>query len=141
MDMRISHCNIWVFDQDEALEFYVGKLGFVIGDDNDLGFMRWLTVHPAGQPDVQLILCDPTAVLPPDKLDLVKRVLAEGVGGGPLLATVDCRAMHAELSARGVEFTQELTETPYGVDCEVVDPFGNRIRLVQRVVVGAAATV
>ena len=135
--LRLSHCNIWVFDQDEALAFYVDKLGFDVGADDNLGFMRWLTVHPAGQPDVQLILCDPSTVLPPDKIELIKRTLAAGVGGGPLLATDDCRAAHATLRARGVEFTQDPNETHYGNDCELVDPFGNRTRLVQRSAVPA----
>ncbi len=135
--LRISHCNVWVFDQDVARAFYVDTLGFEVGDDDDLGFMRWLTVHPAGQPDVQLILCDPSRVMPPDKLELVKRALAEGVGGGPLLATDDCRDAYSTLRARGAEFTQEPNETPYGVDCELIDPFGNRVRLVQRAPVPA----
>jgi catechol 2,3-dioxygenase-like lactoylglutathione lyase family enzyme len=129
--VRIANVNLWVFDQEQALEFYVGRLGFEIGQDVDLGFMRWLTVHPAGRPDVQLILCNPDAFGAPEKSDAIKAILADGLGGGPQLQTDDVAAVHAELVAAGVEFTQGPTEMPYGTDCELIDPFGNRIRIVQ----------
>lgn len=129
--VRIANVNIWVFDQDAALEFYVGKLGFEVSADTDLGFMRWLTVHPAGQPDVNFILCNPTAVMPPEKVELIKRTLADGVGGGPQLVTGDCQGVHDELAAAGVTFSEPPTDRGYGIDAELVDPFGNRIRIVQ----------
>ena len=136
--LRIANVNLWVFDQDEAFDFYTGKLGFEVGDDVDLGFMRWLTLHPAGQPDVRFILCDPTTIASPENVERIKQTLVDGLGGGPQLVTDDCRALHAELSARGVEFTQPPTEVSYGVDCELVDPSGNRIRIVQPAYVAAA---
>lgn len=135
--LRIANVNVWVFDQDVALNFYVDKLGFEVGDDADLGFMRWLTVHAKGQPDVRLILCNPGVIAQPEQLERIKATLAEGLGGGPQLITDDCRAMHDELAARGVEFTQPPTEAPYGIDCELVDPFGNRLRIVQPAAVPA----
>lgn len=137
--LRIANVNLWVFDQDQALDFYVGTLGFEGGDDVDLGFMRWLTVHPAGQPEVRLILCDPGAFASPDQADTLKALLADGLGGGPQLITDDCEAVHADLSARGVTFTQPPTQMPYGTDCELVDPFGNRLRIVQPHTVPASA--
>ncbi len=129
--LRITNVNIWVFDQDAALDFYVGKLGFEVSADTDLGFMRWLTVHPAGQPDVHLILCDPSVIMSPDQIASIKRVIDDGLGGAPQLTTDDCQGMHDELAARGVTFSQPPTERDYGVDAEFVDPFGNRLRIVQ----------
>ena len=136
--LRIANVNVWVWDQDAALDFYVGKLGFVVAQDIDLGFMRWLTVHPEGQPDVQLILCNPEAVLPPEAAATVRKTVADGFGGAPQLLTTDCRSAHAELAARGVSFVQEPTEMGYGIDCELVDPWGNRVRIIERAAVPAA---
>lgn len=130
-DLRISNVNIWVFDQDAALEFYVGKLGFEVGADADLGFMRWLTVHPSGQPDVNFILCDPTPIASPDGVERLKALIAEGLGGGPLLSTGDVQAVYEELVAKGVEFSGPPTDRGYGIDTDFADPFGNRIRIVQ----------
>ena len=56
---RITHTFIHVLDQDEALDFYVGKLGMVVHTDADLGFMRFLTVSAPDQPEVELVLMVP----------------------------------------------------------------------------------
>jgi catechol 2,3-dioxygenase-like lactoylglutathione lyase family enzyme len=128
----MTHNNIWVTDQDEALDFYVGKLGLEITADQDLGFMRWLTVNVPGQPDRQIILSALEApAVSPDLVDSARRMLGEGLMGMVFLTTADCRGTHEELSGRGVEFAKEPTEQPYGIDCEARDPFGNRIRIAQ----------
>lgn len=129
--LRIGRVNLWVFDQQAALDFYVNSLGFEVSSDTDLGFMRWLTVHPAGQPDVEFILCDPSAVMPQEKAEVIRSLLAEGLGGGPQLLTKDCRETVAELRTRGVEFTQEPTDRGYFVDAELKDPDGNRLRIIE----------
>lgn len=130
---RITHTFIHVLDQDEALDFYVGKLGMVVNTDADLGFMRWLTVSPPEQPDVQIALMRPG---PPAYDDSTAEQIRElvskgGAGGGLIFETDDCRATYEELRAAGVEFTQEPTERFYGTDCALRDPFGNPIRITQ----------
>ena len=130
--MRISHSFIHVLDQDEALDFYVGKLGMVVHTDADLGVMRFLTVNFPDQPDVELVLMVPG---PPAHDDAtaaqIRELVAKGAGGGMILQTDDCRGAYESLQAAGVEFTQEPTERFYGTDCALRDPFGNPIRLSQ----------
>jgi catechol 2,3-dioxygenase-like lactoylglutathione lyase family enzyme len=130
---RITHTFIHVLDQDEALDFYVGKLGMVVHTDADLGNMRWLTVSAPEQPDLQLTLMRPG---PPAHDDATAEEIRElvakgGAGGGLIFETDDCRATYDKLSAAGVEFTQEPTERFYGTDCALRDPFGNPIRFTQ----------
>ncbi|MGH3119176.1 MAG: VOC family protein [Gaiellales bacterium] len=128
----MTHNNIWVTDQDKALDFYVTTLGLELTADQDLGFMRWLTVNVPGQPDRHIILSalQPPAVSP-GLAESANRLLGEGLLGMVFLTTPDCRATYEELSGRGVEFSQEPTEQAYGIDCEARDPFGNRIRIAQ----------
>jgi catechol 2,3-dioxygenase-like lactoylglutathione lyase family enzyme len=127
---RIS--NVFVLDQDEALDFYVGKLGLEVNVDQDLGFMRWLTVSAPGEPGREILLERPG---PPSMDDAtaeqVRELVTKGAGGWIGFATNDCRATYEALVARGVEFTQEPTEYSYGIDCALRDPFGNSIRIVQ----------
>jgi catechol 2,3-dioxygenase-like lactoylglutathione lyase family enzyme len=129
--IRLS--SIYVLDQDEALDFYVGKLGLEVNTDQDLGFMRWLTVSLPGQPEREILLETPG---PPAHDEAtaqqVREAVTKGAGGGWIgFNTDDCRATYEELLAKGVEFTQEPTEHSYGVDCGLRDPFGNAIRIVQ----------
>jgi predicted enzyme related to lactoylglutathione lyase len=133
MFTAISHHGIFVLDQDEALEFYVGKLGFEVGDDVDLGFMRWLTIHLPSEPDRHILLEKPG---PPSMSDEtaaeVRGLVSKGATGlAVILTTDDCRKTYDELVAKGVETTQEPTEQPYGIDCGIRDPFGNHIRVTQ----------
>jgi catechol 2,3-dioxygenase-like lactoylglutathione lyase family enzyme len=133
MFTSISISQIFVLDQDEALDFYVGKLGLEVNTDADLGFMRWLTVNVPGQPDREILLEKPG---PPRMdeatADLVRDLLTKGAMGGSLFFTTDdCRKTYEELSAKGVEFTDKPTERPYGIDCGMRDPFGNSIRFSQ----------
>jgi catechol 2,3-dioxygenase-like lactoylglutathione lyase family enzyme len=129
----ISLSSLFVLDQDEALEFYVGKLGLELGTDADLGFMRWLTVIVPGEPDREILLERPG---PPSMdeatAEQVRELVTKGAGGGWIgFRTSDCRATYEELLERGVEFTQEPVERFYGTDCALRDPFGNAIRIVQ----------
>jgi catechol 2,3-dioxygenase-like lactoylglutathione lyase family enzyme len=130
---RISHTFIHVLDQDEALDFYVGKLGMVVENDVDMGVMRWLTVKFPDQPDLELVLMVPG---PPAYDDgtaaQIRELVTKGAGGGGVIfATDDCRGDYERLSAAGVEFTQEPVERFYGTDCGLRDPFGNAIRITQ----------
>jgi catechol 2,3-dioxygenase-like lactoylglutathione lyase family enzyme len=129
--VRLS--SIYVLDQNEALDFYVGKLGLEVKVDQDLGFMRWLTVGLPGS-DREILLEKPG---PPSMDDataeVVREVVTKGSGGGWIgFDTDDCKATYEKLSAKGVEFTQEPIERDYGTDCGLRDPFGNAIRIVQQ---------
>ncbi len=130
---RITHTFIHVLDQDEALDFYVGKLGMVVNTDADLGLMRWLTVNPPEQPEVQLALMRPGPPAYDDSTaERIRELVAQGAaGGGVIFETDDCRGTYEELRAAGVEFTQEPIERFYGTDCALRDPFGNSIRITQ----------
>jgi catechol 2,3-dioxygenase-like lactoylglutathione lyase family enzyme len=128
----ITGYNVWVADQDEALEFYVGKLGLDVTADVDLGFMRWLTVSVPGQPAPNLVLC-PFALASVDSSEAAQAnaLLRKGVLGAVFLATDDCQAVHDALLAQDVEVTQPPTVQSYGIDCAVRDPFGNQVRIAQ----------
>jgi predicted enzyme related to lactoylglutathione lyase len=129
--ITISH--VFVADQDKALEFYVGSLGLEVSNDQDLGFMRWLTVRVPGQPGRDILLEKPG---PPAMEDAtarqVRELVAKGASGFTIgFTTKDCRKTYEELLAKGVEFTQGPVEQPYGIDMGLRDPFGNHIRIVQ----------
>ncbi len=129
--INISH--VFVLDQDEALEFYVGKLGLEVSADMDLGFMRWLTVRVPGDPGRDILLEKPG----PPAMDeataaQVRQLVTKGATGFTVgFTTDDCRKTYETLKARGVEFTQEPTEQSYGIDVGLRDPFGNHLRIVQ----------
>ncbi|MDF0529297.1 VOC family protein [Tsukamurella sp. 8F] len=131
MFTSIAITSVHVLDQNEALDFYVGKLGFEVQDDVDMGFMRWLTIALPSEPDRQLLLEVPgPPSLSEESAAAVRDLVTKGaLGVAAILNTDDCRATFAELSGKGVEFTEEPTEQPYGVDCALRDPFGNHIRI------------
>ncbi|HEV2061251.1 MAG TPA: VOC family protein [Solirubrobacteraceae bacterium] len=134
MFTAINISSVFVLDQDEALDFYVGKLGLEVAADVDLGFMRWLTVRVPDQPDREILLEKPGPPAMDDATaEQVRELVTKGATGFAVgFATDDCRATYEELKAKGVEFTQEPTEHFYGIDCGLRDPFGNNMRFVQR---------
>src|SRR3989475_13126408 len=125
--------QIYVLDQGQAVDFYVGKLGLKVKDDQDLGFMRWLTVAVPGDEERAILLERPGQPNMDDKTAAqVRDLVTKGRAGGHLFFTTDdCRGTYEELRARGVEFTEEPTERPYGIDCGLRDPFGNHTRFSQ----------
>jgi predicted enzyme related to lactoylglutathione lyase len=133
---QLTNVQVWVHDQDEALAFYTDKLGLELRDDvtvPEMGNFRWLSVGVPGQPDVAVTLM---AVPGPPVFDEETRqqimaLMAKGAAGGLFFATEDCRASYEELSKRGVEFQQEPTQQPYGIDAGFRDPSGNQMRMVQ----------
>jgi predicted enzyme related to lactoylglutathione lyase len=134
---KLTNVSVWVNDQDEALAFYTEKLGMELREDvtvPELGNFRWLTVGVPGQPDVALALM--TVPGPPvfeaETQAQIKSLVAKGVASGLFFATDDCNATFEELSDRGVEFIQEPTEQPYGIDAGFRDSSGNQIRMAQR---------
>jgi catechol 2,3-dioxygenase-like lactoylglutathione lyase family enzyme len=132
MFKAITITALRVLDQDEALEFYVGKLGFQVDEDVDMGFMRWLTISLPADPARSLLLEVPgPPALSGDTGAQVRDLLTKGAMGVVILATDDCQAVYDTLSAKGVEFTQGVEKQPYGIDCAFRDPFGNQLRVTQ----------
>jgi predicted enzyme related to lactoylglutathione lyase len=134
--MKIASAQLWVHDQDEALEFYTRKLGMEVRSDvtvPELGNFRWLTVGPTGQDDVTIaLMAIPGAPVMDDKTRAqVREVMAKGFAGAVFLATDDCQAAYEELTGRGVEFVEAPHEAPYGIDASFRDPSGNHFRLTQ----------
>ena len=137
MQMQLSNFNVWVHDQNEALAFYTDKLGMEIREDvtvAEMGNFRWLTVGPVNQPDVSVVLMAVPGppMIEEETTEQLNTLMAKGVLGGLFFTTDDCRGMYEELKNRGVEFTQEPTEQPYGIDAGFRDPSGNGIRMIQR---------
>jgi catechol 2,3-dioxygenase-like lactoylglutathione lyase family enzyme len=129
--LNITHSSIFVLDQDEALDFYVGRLGLEVGADADLGFMRWLTVIVPGRPDSELVLASPEMGHDQATAAEIRALVTKGGGSGVIFSVDDCRRTYEELLAKGVEFTQEPTEHFYGIDCGLRDPSGNPLRFTQ----------
>ena len=129
----ITVTQIYVPDQDQALDFYVGKLGFEGQSDVDFGPMRWLTVNLPGQPDRAVLLEEPgSAGMSEETAAQVRELIAKGAAGGHLFfQTDDVWKTHAELKARGVEVTEEPEDRGYGIDFGLRDPFGNHLRVAQ----------
>ena len=133
---QLTHVNQWVHDQDEALAFYTEKLGMELRADvtvPEMGNFRWLSVGVPGQDDVGLALLPVPGppVFDEDTRSKLSELVAKGAAGGLFFATDDCQATYEELKGRGVEFQQEPTEQPYGIDAGFRDPFGNQMRLAQ----------
>jgi uncharacterized glyoxalase superfamily protein PhnB len=134
--IRISTAQLWVHDQDEALAFYTEKLGMELRADvsfPEMGNFRWLTVGPPGQDDVSIVLMaiPGPPVLNDETAEQVRSLMAKGFAGTVFLTTDDCQASYEELKARGVEFSEEPEERPYGIDSGFRDPSGNSFRLTQ----------
>ena len=134
--MRISYAQLWVHDQDEALDFYTKKLGMEVRTDvtvAELGNFRWLTVGPPDQPDIGItLMAIPGApVMDEETGKQVRDLMSKGFAGTVFLTTEDCRASYEELKGRGVEFTEEPEERPYGIDSGFRDPSGNSFRLTE----------
>ena len=135
MSMQLANVQVWVHDQDEALAFYTEKLGLELRDDvtlPEMGDFRWLTVGVPGQDvSITLMAVPGPPVFDEDTRSQILSLLAKGAAGGLFFATDDCRATYETLRARGVEFVQEPTDAPYGIDSGFRDPSGNHFRLTQ----------
>jgi uncharacterized glyoxalase superfamily protein PhnB len=134
--MHVQNAQLWVHDQNEALDFYVGKLGWEVRSDvtmPELGGFRWLTVSPSNQPDFAVVLMaiPGPPVMDSETADQVRLLMAKGFAGTVFLVTEDVDADYSRLSEAGVEFTTAPTDMPYGRDCGVRDPSGNQLRLAQ----------
>ena len=143
MITRLNVASIYVLDKEEALEFYVGKLGMVVQVDADMDVMRYLTVTLPDDDSLELMLLLPGPPLHDEATaEQLRELITKGALGGLVFITDDARGLYETLKARGVtDFTQEPTEHFYGTDMGVRDPFGNPIRILQqgRVTQGATA--
>jgi catechol 2,3-dioxygenase-like lactoylglutathione lyase family enzyme len=134
---KLTYSQVWVDDQDDALTFYVDKLGLEVREDvtvPELGNFRWLAVGVPGQDSGIVLMTVPgPPVFEEETVAQLKAVVSKGAAGGVFFETDDCRGTYEELKARGVEFTQEPFEQPYGIDAGFRDPYGNHHRLTQRI--------
>jgi uncharacterized glyoxalase superfamily protein PhnB len=134
--IKLSAAQVWVHDQDEALEFYTKKLGMEVRSDvtlPEMGNFRWLTVGPPSQPDIAItLMAIPGApVMDTETAEQVRSLMGKGFAGTVFLTTDDVKADYEQLKARGVEFSEQPEERPYGIDSGFHDPSGNSFRLTQ----------
>jgi catechol 2,3-dioxygenase-like lactoylglutathione lyase family enzyme len=131
---QLTNVQVWVHDQDEALAFYTEKLGLELREDvtvPEMGNFRWLSVGVPGQPDVAVTLMAVPGppVFDEETREQIMALMAKGAASGLFFSSDDVQATYKELSARGVEFQQEPTEQPYGIDAGFRDPSGNQMRV------------
>ena len=134
---QLANVQVWVHDQDEALAYYTDKLGLELREDvtvPEMGNFRWLSVGVPGQDDVAIVLMAVPGppVFEEETRAQIHALLAKGASGGLFFVTDDVHGTYEELKGRGVEFTQEPTEQPYGIDAGLRDPSGNQFRMMQR---------
>lgn len=133
-----THSQITVLDHDQALDFYVGKLGLEVRSDVQLEFMRWLTVGVPGDTTHEIILYVPGAPFDAATIEQIRDLGGKGALGTTIFSTDDVRRTAEDLRAKGVEFVQDVVEQSYAIDCAVRDPFGNQVRISQLVPAPAA---
>ena len=134
MITRLNVTSVYVLDKEEALDFYVNKLGLEKGNDVQQGDYRWLTVRVPGDPSTEISLEQPGPPLHDDATaEQLRELVSKGALGGLVFITDDARGLYDDLIANGVtDFTQEPTEHFYGTDLGLRDPFGNPIRILQQ---------
>src|SRR5438477_4820177 len=134
---RLNVTSIYVLDKDEALDFYVNKLGLEKGNDVRQGDYRWLTIRVPGEPGTdatEVSLEQPGPPLHDEATAAqLRELITKGALGGLVFITDDARSLYDSLKKRGVtDFTQEPTDHFYGTDMGVRDPFGHSIRILQQ---------
>jgi uncharacterized glyoxalase superfamily protein PhnB len=142
MITRLNVASIYVLDKEEALDFYVNKLGLQKANDVRQGDYRWLTVRVPGERGTEISLEEPGSPLHDEATAAqLRELIAKGAMSGLVFITDDVRGLYEELKERGVtDFTQEPTDHFYGTDMGIRDPFGNAIRILQQGKVREPAT-
>ena len=131
MDITFSRCFVQVHDPDLALAFYRDALGLELRNDVAREGFRWITVGPASQPGVEIVLTNYLHGSPADG-DTIAALVAKGAMNGVHFHTDDLDATFAKLQSAGAEIVQEPTEQFWGTrDCAVRDPSGNQVRIDQ----------
>jgi catechol 2,3-dioxygenase-like lactoylglutathione lyase family enzyme len=129
---NVSLVTVYVTDTDEAKAFYTEKLGFKLKEDITLGpEFRWCTVYQADHPELRLALMLPGPPMDEESAEAIRRIMAKGAMHGFGIATDDCRKTFDELVAKGVEYIQEPSDRPYGVEAVLRDNSGNWLVLVE----------
>jgi catechol 2,3-dioxygenase-like lactoylglutathione lyase family enzyme len=132
MSQGVGVAGLYVRDQDEALKFYVDKLGFRVHTDSKNGDYRWLTVQHPEQPSFQLGLYKPgPPVLDARTAESVSEIVAKGAMPPLVLVVEDCRKAFQRMQSAGVEFTQEPVERYGSVDANFRDPSGNGWKMIE----------
>jgi len=134
MITKLNVASIWVLDKDEALDFYVNKLGLEKGNDVRQGEYRWLTIRVPGESGAtEVSLEQPGSPLHDEATaERIRDLVTKGALGGLVFITDDAHGLYEQLKERGVtDFTQEPIEHGYGIDMGIRDPFGNAIRILQ----------
>jgi predicted enzyme related to lactoylglutathione lyase len=129
---NVSLITVYVHDIDDAKAFYTEKLGFVLSQDVTVGDFRWCTVHQADHPELEITLMLPGPPLDPESAESIRRIMAKGSMHAFGLNTDDCRKTFAELVAKGVEYLQEPSDRPYGVEAVLRDNSGNWLVLIEQ---------
>ena len=139
---KLSVTSVWVLDKDEALDFYVNKLGLEKGQDVKQGEYRWLTVRVPGDPGIDISLEQPGPPVQDEATaSQLRELITKDAMGGLVFQTEDVRGLYETLKKRGVtDFTQEPADHFYGTDMGIRDPFGNAIRILERKKVAQKAT-
>ena len=134
MATKLAVTSVKVLDQEEALDFYVNKLGLEKGQDVRQGPFRWLTVRFPDNPDVEIFLEEPGPPVHDEATAAqLRELITKGALGSLVFSTDDARGLYETLKERGVtDFTQEPIDHGYGTDLGIRDPFGNGIRILQR---------
>ena len=132
MNLNIANSFLPQTDPDESLAFYRDALGFEVRNDVGYEGMRWITVGPAGQPEVSVVLYPPTAdpAITEEETRMIAEMMAKGTFATLVLSSPDVDAAFDAVQAAGAEVIQEPTDQPYGIrDCAFRDPAGNQIRI------------
>jgi len=142
MTTKLNVASVKVLDQDEALDFYVNKLGLEKAQDIKQGPFRWLTVRFPGD-DVEIFLEEPGPPLHDEATAVqLRELIAKGAMSSLVFRSDDVQGLYEALQARGVsDFTQEPIQHAYGTDMGLRDPFGNAIRILQPAKAGKKVTV
>ena len=132
MSQGVQMVGLYVRDQDEALKFYVEKLGFRVAADVKNGDYRWLTVQHPEQPSFQLgLFSTQSPMIDQATTQTLREIVAKGAMPPMVLEVDDCHTAYDRMRTRGVEFTQEPIERYGTVDASFRDPSGNGWKLVE----------
>jgi predicted enzyme related to lactoylglutathione lyase len=133
MDLSLKYTFLEVDDHEAALAFYRDALGLEVRQDVAMEGARWLTVGPASQPELGIVLNTAGVGRPAEDAQTLKALLAKGSLAGLVLETDDVDAAFERVRASGAEVLQEPMDQPYGTrDCAFRDPSGNQVRINQR---------
>lgn len=135
MITRMNHVSIFVLDQDSACDFYVNKLGFTVHTDAPMGpGMRWLTVCPPEQPELEIsLMAIADGMLFKDgAAEKMRELVKKGTFGFGVFECNDLQATYEELKAKGVVFHKPPTKEFYGYEALFADDSGNWFSLGQK---------